>query len=397
MKRFEPIESKLVAARRTSENNDVFVDQVMDAIETRATNRRVIRTTNEQLNKETFIMKLRKLPAIALIAIVLAAMIGLGGVSYAAVKLIESNKPAVKETHVNQKGKTELTTEANACRDLEQTRSERYELKEGIGLSAGEAAKYINAHCHLLLINERLSLQGWMLASGMPGGVITGIQDGIVSIRMNDKLYESRDGVDFYDHDLRQISLSDFKVGDTVLVYRDMRPGSTDSPVKGIFKPVEALKYYDASMQQNIRTVKPCLNNERMDCVVPSNYNAVTLIVSQGGSVVPAQPASKDMQGKLVEHANDHFTLENNGHKVTFQTPYDIVARYNQTTVHGLAGLESIYANTDPEVLKIVVGDSLSLFYAADSNETTIPWSNVGVITLMVEREPADTSVLRKY
>lgn len=397
MKRLEPIESKLVASRHGHEGNDKFVDQIMNTVKAHAINNRAIRTTNEQSKKETFIMKLRKLPITILIAIVLAATLGLGGISYAAVKLIEASKPAVKESHVNQNGKIELTTKTNACNNLEKKGSERYELKEGIDLSADEASKYINAHCHLLLINERLDLRGAIFAAGVAPGTIASTSDNKVSIKVGDSLYDVDSGTTFYDTNIQQISGADFKVGDEILAYRDFHASDENAPIIALFKPIEALKYYDASMRQNIRTVRPCENNEAMDCVVPSNHNAVTLIVSQGGLNSPSQAIGKEMQGRLVEHSDDHFTLENNGHKVTFQTPYDVINHYNQTTVYGLAQFDLVYANTNPEALKILVGDSLLLFYAVDANETTIPWVRVGTITLMVEREPNDLSILRKY
>jgi hypothetical protein len=398
MKRLEPIENKLIAARHANEGDDVFIGKVMDTVGSRAINSRVMRTTNEQLTKETFIMKLRKLPIAVLIAVIFVAALGLGGISYATVKLIEATRPAVKESRINQNGKTEITIEKNVCHELEKAPSERYELKEGVGLSDEDAAKYINAHCHLLLIDNRLDLSGAMLASGMARGTIASIDGDAVSLKIGDDLYGPLDSsVGFYDKDAQKVARTDFRVGDGVLVYRDMRNFSADHPIIGVFKPIEPLKYYDQWQQQNIRTVKPCSNNETMDCVAASNYNTVILIAARGGSVVADPETSKEIQGKLVEYSADHFTLENNGHRVTFQTPYDIVDRYNRTTVYGLARYDTIYAKTDPEALKMAIGDSLSLYYTATANETTISWDKVGVILLMVEREPSDISVLRKY
>ncbi|HMH70434.1 MAG TPA: hypothetical protein VK502_03465 [Candidatus Saccharimonadales bacterium] len=398
MKRFEPLESKLIGARRATEGNDIFVTQVMDAIKVRAINSRVIRTTNEQLNKETFIMKLRKLPIALLVAIVLATVIGIGGISYAAVKVIEAAKPTVKESRISPNGKTQITVEKNTCSELEQARSERYELKEGVELSKEDAANYINAHCHLLLVNERLDLRGAILTSGIASGTVTSTRDNTISLKIRDALYGPLDAsVSFYDKDVQQINPTDFKVGDEVLAYRDIRNISANQPIIAVFKPIEALKYYDPSQQQNIRTVKPCENNETMDCVTPSSYSAVTLVAGRGGASIPQPRSTKEIQGTLVEHTNDHFILENNGHKIIFQTPYDVVARYNQTTVYGLAQYDSIYAHTDPEKLKIAVGDSLSTYYTAEANETTISWNKFSVIALMVEREPSDPNVLRKY
>jgi|GEM_PF-3219782 len=397
MKHLEPFEHQLIAARHRDEGNSEFVTQVMDTVKAHAINSRAFRTTNEQLKKETFIMKLRKLPVALIMAIVFAAVIGLGGVSYAAVKVIEAMKPVVKESHTNQNGKTQITVAQNACNELQQTRSERYELKEGVDLSAEDAAKYIQAHCHLLVINERLDLRGAGFASGIARGTITQSSNHQISINVGGTLYNIDSDATIYDKDVRQSSQADLKVDDEILAYRDMHTTATDSPIVAIFKPVEALKYYDPAQQQNIRSIKPCANNATMDCVVASSYNAVTLVAARGGSATPQAQDSKELQGRVIDHTNDHFILENNGHQITFQTPYDIVTRYNQTTVYGLAQYNTIYANTDPAALKIAVGDSLSLFYAASAHETTIPWDNLGVVTVMAERVPGNIDVLRKY
>ena len=399
MKHLELIEAKLIAARRKDESGSMFVDQVMDTVKAHAINSRAFRTTNEQLKKETFIMKLRKLPTALLVIIVFAAVVSLGGISYAAVKVIEATQSAtIKESHVNQSGKTQITLAKDACQDLKETHSEHYELKEGVNLPKEDAAKYINAHCHLFAIDERLNLHGTVFANGMARGTVASIRDNTVSLKIDDTLYGPLDNSgDFYNGDIQQINLTDFKVGDEVLAYRDMFTAGANKPIIAIFKPIEALKYYDPSQQQNIRAVKPCLNNETMDCVVASNYNAVTLIAARGGLNIPQSQDTKEMQGRLIEHDDSHFILENNGHRITFQTPYDVVTRFNQTTVYGLAGYDTIYANTDPKLLKIAVGDSLSLYYSTGTNDTTIPWSQSGIIMLMVEREPNNISVLRKY
>jgi hypothetical protein len=81
------------------------------------------------------------------------------------------------------------------------------------------------------------------------------------------------------------------------------------------------------------------------------------------------------------------------------KTPHNVVDKYNDSTVYGLASFDNIYANTDPEALKIKVGDSLDIYYLEESDESahTITWANTLTIALMVERIPDNLQTLRKY
>lgn len=106
------------------------------------------------------------------------------------------------------------------------------------------------------------------------------------------------------------------------------------------------------------------------------------------------------IQGKVLSWNNTEFKVDAGGGAVyTFRTNRNIIDTYNQTTVYGLKSLDTIYANTDPNALKIGAGDTIEINYQEDSAQSAriFDWSQVYGINLMVERTTKDLSVLRKY
>lgn len=196
------------------------------------------------------------------------------------------------------------------------------------------------------------------------------------------------------------------KPGDTVLYLAPRKPGVPRSAGSAehvtVFKLNLDAKYYNLEMESYIRARQTCMNNAPQTCIVSNHINTVHLSVAMGGAA-PSRNDSlvgKVIQGKVVSWNNHEIRLDvGEGIIYTFHTYSNIIDTYNQTTVYSLKSLDTIYAKTDPEALKIGIGDSLEIGYVEPKDEAahTLEWSQIGGVDLMVERTVKDISVVRKY
>lgn len=410
MKSLDIFDRRLIAAGRAM--SSPFVDTVMHRIEI---NSQLVRTKNEapkRSRKELFMMKLRTLPIAALIAIAIAAALSLGGISYATVNLIRTHpwQPELKKSSRDTNGRTAISLAMRNCVGGQytngQTDSNQYEITPGSGVSAGDATKLIQARCEIGQIQSLVpnNLHGNVAMA--PIGTVASLSDtaiGLTTVDGETTTFQLSKMTKYYAAGVAS-SHKDLVVGDTVMlvpadVDYELTHQTTIADV--VAKLALPAQWYSDDRQQYVRVLNPCDGNANMLCLQESNINAVSLQVSSGGSTAGAElPGTTDhmMQGKLIAHTASSFTLENNGHTVTFQTPYDVIARYNTITVYGLAAYDQIYAKTSPDALKITTGDTLSVGYTTtNSRQTTIPWQNLSGIDLVVERVPNNVSVLRKY
>lgn len=366
--------------------------------------------------KETFMMKLRHLPKFAIIAIAIGALLLLAGTTYAVVQTIKDVN--VDQSGTNKFGREQLQVTFNGCEDQQQ-RGTTYEVKRGSNLSAEDGVKVLEARCQLDVIekwvaNDTKSQQimgdraGASVYIGI-GGVDTvdTIGTGSITLKMAGEKGLPQDTRFVEDGNL--IDKSDIKPGDSVMYFnphfysfsfRSTDSTPTDSIV--VFKlPLDA-RYYNLDYQSYVTSRGPCMSNPTRTCLIASNINHTILIVEYGGAfhTIDEREDTKQLQGIVKSYDDQSIKLDvGEGVIYTLETPHNVVDKYNTSTVYGLASLDGIYAKTDPEALKIKVGDSLDIYYLESSSESshTISWGMALTIGLMVERIPNNLDVLQKY
>lgn len=399
------IEQQILAARPSrSMQNVAFTDAVMQKLQNREIISSQFRRTNVK-QKETFIMKLRTLPVFALIAIVLGAGMLLTGTVYAVVETIKSNIK-VNESGTNQFGRNQLNVTMKNCDNVNKE-SVTYELKRGGNLSTDDGAKTLQARCEIDTINAwftknnpvdfptRFQLEGVDTVLAVDDSTITFKKTGKKEIAANSKFLSGFD----------EIAKKDIKAGVKVFIYPSAISNSAEDLTKQplrVFLLTQDAKYYGSDLQSYVNERGTCPGNPSRDCLKQSNINHTTLVISEGAGYGNGGVALdfKEVQGKVVAFDSTSITLDvGKGVTYTIKAPSNIIDQYNRTDVYKLGGIDTIYANTDPEDLKVKKGDSLGITYIGTPEESlnTIEWSRVLVIELMVERIPDNLGVLRKY
>lgn len=400
-------DQQLIAARPEDYSVDKhFTDSVMKKIGKSEILSSSIRNMSVT-KKETFIMRLRHLPKIAIVAIAVGALVVLTGTTFAVVKTIEGlHNVKVNEASTNNFDREQLNVTFTNCSERAKE-GVSYELKRDSGLSAEDGAKTLQARCEMSEIDD------WLRANTPKelaplfllnqADTITAIGDNTITLEAG--------GVKDISTDVKilsagkEIAKSDLKVGNTVFSYPDISKkyfqNASNQPLR-IFLVSQPTKYYEASLQSYVNERGPCQNNPARECLKASNINHTVLIAARGGAWGTGGVALniKEVQGKVVSYEANEIKIDvGKGVIYTIQTPSNIIERYNQTDVYDLAKFDNIYAGTSPEELKIKIGDSLGIAYVEDSNKSsdTISWSQLLTVQLMVERIPNNLDVLRKY
>lgn len=405
----DEFDKKLIAARPAHyQSTTKFTDAVMTKINKPEIFSAAIRNM-DVTTKETFIMKLRHLPKFALIAIIVGSLLLLTGTTYAVVKTIsELSNVKVDKSSTNEFGREQLKVAFNGCKTYE-TQDTTYELKKSSGLSADDGAKALQAACEIGIAEKWIIDNLFSPGSAPPylrdtADTITTIGDKTVTLKTAGEREFSSDARVVMDG--KPALRTELKVGDTVIYYPDdvatsrtQKEHSSKDIV--LFKLSLEPKYYSLNIQSYVNPRGACMSNSERQCLKSNGINQTTLIVTRGGARQSTQETrhTKQLQGKVVDFGGEIIKLDVGGGVIyTVRTARDVVAEYNQTTVYGLASLDTIYAKSDPDTLKINIGDSLDVYYLeGDSVADDIAWSQVLSISLMVERIPNNLDVLRKY
>lgn len=413
-------DARIVTVRPAEyENNAAFTDAVMKKIRDSEIMTSHIRKTSG-LKKETLFMKLRHLPKFAIAILAICALFIAAGTTYAVVETVKKLNVKVDSAGKNEFGREELKVAFDEC-DEQKKRGTTYELKQDSGLSAEDGAKVLQARCETdvvlswierdeqskrLMSNVHSSL-GYVTAF-FPQSVrkVGAISDTSITFERDEALFPSASRVVI---DNQVVGRDALKPGDFVFYFNpsfQVGRGGTPAtaPIEGIvvFKLGLERKYYDNELQSYVRTRSACPENPTLSCLKASNINHVILSVARGGyspSVQDSMPV-RELQGRVKEYNNSSIILDAGGGKLyTIHTPSNVIAKYNTSTVYGLAAYDTIYSKTPPEDLKIKPGDMLEINYSEQAGEYSIdiPWERLGGIELMVERTVKDISVLRKY
>jgi len=413
--KYRYLDAYLAAARPdTMPIDTVFTDKVMLAIHSPLV--KAVRKANTPKKRALFV-RLRHLPKLAIVALAIGALLFIAGSTYAVVQTVKQlTHVTVKTSGTNDFGRQQLNVEFNSC-DQEKKQGTTYELKRGSGLSADDGAKVLQAQCDLGTISEWIKHdpQSQQIIGDRAGPVtlfspadtVKGVRDGtLVLEKLGDK---SLTGGVRVVKDSTIVPIDTIQPGDTIIYFI---PYGFGGPIESdvaqnarsvlVFKLPLAPRYYSLVYQSYINVRSACDGNPERTCLQTNHINHTTLQVATGGGLLSRDGDRKMriVQGRVVSYDAGSIKINVGGGVVyTIQTPRSIIDQYNQTTVYGLASFDEIYAHTDPEDLKIKVGDSLDIYYQESDGEfaTTLPWSQITSINLMVERTVKDLSVLQKY
>lgn len=416
------MDALVIAARPEAygKKNKAFTDRVMEGVAAGEILSHAIRKTSVN-KKETLFMKLRHLPKLAIVAIALGALLFVAGTTYAIVQTVSTLSPVkVNQAGTNEFGREQLKVEFDSC-DAQKEEGTTYELKRGSNLSSDDGAKVLRAKCDMDVATAWMqndpktkeTMGDFLRAfARLTPGMNTA--DTVKEIQGNKLTLEKR-GEKTLLEDVRVVegnnivSLDSIKPGDTVIyfvpaTFEAMGNAQDAKEANGvvIFKlPLEA-RYYSLEYQSYVHVRAACDGNPERVCLQSNGINQTNLIVTNGGTGPSMNDSrtSKRVQGRVVSYDAASMKLDvGEGVIYTVQTPRNIIDEYNRTKVYGLASYDTIYANTNPEDLKIKQGDSLDIYYleAEGASASTLAWNQVGTIGLMVERTVNDLSVLQKY
>lgn len=383
------IEKLLLAARPdTYSANSKFADTVMRGIQHSEILLSAVRKMDVN-KKETFIMKFKHLPRIAIVAIALGALVVVSTSAYAAYQLFWA-KPEVRviESKTSVSGRDEVLLSTSGC---DTTSSTRYELKKGSTIEADRISAVVQAHCELQAIENwaRQSYGDQSMAdlSGLETNSKP-VRQTIVVTSMATHLQTKQGssftfaGLDKYgwpkntlkaDKNVKYIvdgenSTADaIKEGDSVVyvatgnismtrnqngsIDTDNNPDRTLVAVIKLSMPFED---YDQFAWQSLSQRETCYGNPNDDCV--AGGASIDLYMGGGNAGISGSTIMKEIQGNVVGlNGNKTSIRSSSGTVFTVTTPTDVVTDYNTNKA-------ARYYNNQ----KVILGSSISVQYAED-------------------------------
>lgn len=391
----------LVAARpdRYSVKGD-FTDRVMVGIRSSEIFSGHIRRMNVN-KKETFIMKLRHLPKLAIIAIAVGGLVVLSGTTYAAYKLLwERPSVTIQEPTTNQFGRTQVIASFKNCTD--QSAATTFEIKAGSTLDPSEIGKILQARCELEALRE------WSGTNKPPRGpnpsmqqtegtysqtmrMTSPVASKVVSINetslalIGDQYNTPKDPLVMTDKtqyivDNHESTIDQIQPGDTVLYvfdvtydfvtkktatgYNTSSTAAKEVTITHLVKVDLPFEYYGPGKQNQISKREACMGNPQDSCVQSAaidlyeNYPTEPILPDSNGEV-PFD--SREIQGIVIDHNGTTLKIQSSSGRVfILTTPRDIVYDFNRDR-------SAEYNN-----VTIQKGDLLMVRYAVDKSSTSL-------------------------
>ena len=414
MKEFDIEQALIKAVPKDAMIDANFTNKVMGNLRAKPHN------VLQKSTKRSFTAWLIHLPKFALVILALATLFTISGAAYAIVETIKIQKSVEIQSHgKDERGREQLTVGFNNC-EAQKKVGTTYEVKKDSGLTSDEAAKTLEARCEIDAITNWLKKDAATKAFTENDPFLTSMHTQIIgtisTITPNELTLDLEKRQDSFvlPESTRVVENGQAKergslqLGESVLLFSPYyhtihRQGLDPTANVILFKLGLPPKYYGLEMQWYVGARGACSNNPERSCLLHNNINTVFLRAAHGGANHDPNDASitsKSVQGRITEYTNSYIKVDVGGDVIyTIQTPYNVIGEYNRTTVYSLASYDLIYANTDPEDLKIAIGDSLDINYIEPTGQAsqTLAWQNVYGIDLMVERMAKDISILSKY
>lgn len=382
--------SKNYAPRRT------FTDNVMNSLQSSAIFAKQMRRMNVN-KKETFTMKLRHLPKLAVLAIAIAALAIVGGTTYAVYKVLwEHPSVLVNEPTTNQFGRTQVIASFENCTN--QSEETTFEIKRGSTLDASEIGKILQARCELE------ALRDWSGANKPPRGpdpsiqqtegtssdtsvIVSPVASKVVSIDSTslvltgDEYNTPKDPLVLtpqtqYIVSNHEVRADEIHPGDTVLYVHDVTYDyvtkktvtgyntsghATKEVTTHVIKVDLPFEYYGPGKQNQIAKRESCMNNPQDSCVQTA---AIDLYEDYSGGIKgfddPANSTKeyREIQGVITEHEGSTVKIKSSsGRTFTLTTPSDIITRFNQARSASYNGIT------------VAPGDLLIVRYIVDKTD----------------------------
>lgn len=376
--------------------NRTFTDKVMDSLQPSAIFTKQIRKMNVN-KKEAFIMKLRHLPKVAVLAIAITALAIVGSTTYAVYKALwEHPSVTVNEPTTNQFGRTQVIASFENCTN--QSAQTTFEIKRGSTLDPSEIGKVLQARCELD------ALRDWAGANKSPKGPDQSIRqaegtssdtsvmvspvaskvvsiDNISLVLTGDEYNTPKDPLVLapqaeYIVGNHQASADEIHPGDTVLYVQDVtydyvtKKTATGYSTSGhatkqvtthVIKVDLPFEYYGPGKQNQIAKREPCMNNPQDSCIQTAS---VDLYENYSGGIQgfddPANATKeyREIQGIITEHNGATVKIvSSSGRTFTITTPSDIITRFNQTRSSEYNGIT------------VAPGDLLMVRYIVDKTD----------------------------
>lgn len=376
--------------------NRIFTDKVMNILQPSAILTKQIRRMDVN-NKETFIMKLRHLPKLAVLAIAIATLAIVSGTTYAVYKVLwEHPSVTVNKPTTNQFGRTQVIASFENCTN--QSAETTFEIKRGSTLDPSEIGKILQARCELE------ALRDWAGANKQPKGpdqsirqaegtssgtttMVSPVASKVVSIDatslmlIGDEYNTPKDPLTLtsqteYIVGNHQASKDEIHPGDTVLYVDDLTYDfvtkktetgySTSSHVTKevityVIKVDLPFEYYGPGKQNQIAEREPCMNNPQDSCVQTA---AIDLYENYSGSIQGfddpnnQKKESRQIQGIITEHDGTTVKIKSSSGRIfTINTPSDIITRFNKTR------------SADYNGVRVAPGDLLMVRYTVDKTD----------------------------
>lgn len=400
-------EALIIASRPASRHqNKYFTDKVMRSLhspEILSSSLRRMSVTK----KETFMAKIKKLPAFALVAIVIGATLLLSGSAYAAYQLLWQ-KP---EVHVSAptksvSGRDEVAISLKQCGDSKL--ASRYELKRNATITVDQVADVVKARCELDAIGTWMKKEFGGSESRMRPGVRTAYDSEYVSGSMAthiktrdatsitfvglskynqpDKTFTNSASVRYF-ADGREVKADAITESDPIVVITRYRERMT--PEEGcnemhcsisgallgedllaIVKLTLPFENYDQFAWQSLTERTECAGNPNDSCL--TGYIGGIDLYSGSGPKGMDGKEMREIQGVVTELKGTSVVIKSSsGTLFTIITPRDVVSSYNanrasqynnQTVKIGSAISVSYIENVDQHS-KTLQGDMLLSVY----------------------------------
>jgi len=391
-------EAKLVAAKPVNyASNAEFTDTVMDSIQSSEILSSWVRKMSVN-KKETFIMKFKHLPRIAIIAIALGALVVVSTGAYAAYQLLwQKPEASVSKPTTSQSGRKEVSLLFSQCGT--QYSPERYELKRDATITADQIENVVKAQCELQTINEwaettyggklsdgSYSLDSKSQAMRHPGVSlathIKSISESSITFSGQSK-YNTQDTTLDVPKNMRYIAngtdvtSTQFKPGDTVVYVtsqgtrqtpkedcttdacREFGEYFTTHALIAVIKLNRPFDDYDQSAWQSLTELSVCQGNKE-DLCLGGYSGSIDLYMNTKSQDFKEKIISKEIQGVITELNGKNFKIKSSSRSIyTVTTPSDIVSYFNNNK------------SADYNNQKIKIGSTLSVRYNEKETEHT--------------------------
>jgi hypothetical protein len=400
--KYNNFERKLIASRpHDYVANQAFADRVMEKIN----NPEILGTQMRSMNvtkKETFMTKLKHLPKLAVVAIVLGALLILSGTAYATYQFFWA-KPSV---HLDQlttstSGREEAILSTKECGPLA---AQHYELKNGATITADRIPAIVEAQCELKSIDTWAQSVYQDVSTPQPKDG-SPYDETFVRVSMATHLQAiQKDSVTFaaidkyampaqsfatspsvkYIVNGKEDKQSSIHTGDVVayVVTSKLHLTQTkDGGYSGGGMPAQTLvavvklsmpfEDYDQLAWQSLAERSPCIGNPDENCI--AGGASIDLYMG-GNSKIPEGTTMKEIQGVVTALDGRTVSIKaSSGTIYRVTTPTDVITDYNVNKA------AQHYNNQ-----KVVIGSSIDVNYneAPDAHATDI---NASYMRFMIE------------